>query len=371
MSQPRKVLVAMSGGVDSAAAAFLLKEQGYDVTGANMRFWEYPEEELSCDTGLDEKAQTKKATSCCSPADLADAEKVARAIGIPFYSIKMEADFEESVISPFIRDYKTGRTPNPCVECNTKIKFGNFYVKATQLGFDYVATGHYADIKRCSNGRWAITPAADSAKDQAYYLYGLSQEALSRTLFPLARVEKSEVRRIAAENSLPVAAKPESQEICFIPNNNYRDFLRERGVDFQEGFIRDTQGRILGKHKGKENFTIGQRRGLSIAVGHPLYVIDILENGDVIVGEKEDLNVMNFSLTNVCFQGLEATEGEGKALVQVRYNSPPALCTYRISGDEIQIQLNSPSGAITPGQAGVLYDLEDRSLLAGGKIKRS
>ncbi|RME93210.1 MAG: tRNA 2-thiouridine(34) synthase MnmA [Candidatus Hydrogenedentota bacterium] len=356
----KKVLVAMSGGVDSAVAALLLKEQGYDVIGANMRFWEY---DASCDTG-----EKKRHTSCCSPEDLKDAERVARSIGIPFYAIKMEQDFKKKVIQPFIQAYTMAQTPNPCVLCNTEIKFGIFYEKAKSLGFDYVATGHYARRVKVHN-RYAIAPAKDKAKDQSYYLYGLNQEALSQTLFPLADITKEDVRKIANKNQLPVAKKPESQEICFIPENNYRVFLQKQGVKFQPGFIRDIEGRILAKHDGKENFTIGQRRGLKIALGKKLYVIDILQNGDVIVGEKKDLDVRRFILKEPVFQALPPSKCKGEAFIQIRYNSPAVRCVYQYNGSEFHVKLLEFAGAVTSGQAGVIYN-ENGILLAGGTIQR-
>ncbi len=364
----------MSGGVDSAVAAFLLKEQGFDVKGANMRFWEYE---------APQRDQKKRISSCCSPEDLGDAEKVANSLGISFYALKMEKDFHEKVIAPFISDYQNAKTPNPCVHCNTFIKFGDFFKKTTNLGFDYIATGHYANIKQRKNGRHAIFPAKDHHKDQSYYLYGLSQAAMKKTIFPLADYTKEEVRRIAKENYLPVAQKPESQEICFIPDNDYRAFLKRKKINFQSGYIRDSQGRILSKHQGKENYTIGQRKGLGISHQEALYVLDIQQGGDIIVGNKAELQNKRFYCADTIFHGLASEELHGEGVnvkVQIRYNSPQlSAIIFREKSfypdlsykNTIRVEMLESCYGVAPGQTVVFYDDEDGSILAGGKIKKS
>ncbi len=358
------MLAAMSGGVDSAVAAWLLREQGYDVVGANMRFWAY---DAACET-----SGKKRITSCCSPEDLSDAENCARAMGIPFYALKMESDFRAKVIEPFIMDYTNGRTPNPCVHCNTFIKFGEFYTRAEQLGFDLIATGHYARVVKLANGRYAIAPCADTHKDQAYYLYGLSQRALARTVFPLADLVKEQVRQLAEQQQLPVARKPESQEICFIPENNYRLFLKKQGVDFRAGYFRDTSGKILGRHEGAENFTVGQRRGLGLSAAEPLYVLEILSNGDVVVGFRHEMDRRVFYILDAVFQGVPEEELPPEGLltrVQIRYNSTPAPAkVYREEG-RLRVELDEPQWAITPGQAAVCYSPLDGTIQLGGKIR--
>ncbi len=379
-----RVLCAMSGGVDSAVSAFLLKQQGHEVIGANMRFWEYKEPE-ACET----PAITKhKITSCCSPEDMADAERSARGMGIPFYALKMEADFRENVIDPFIADYQNGLTPNPCVHCNTYIKFGEFYEKATALGFDQIATGHYADIVHLPNGRWAVAPAADKKKDQSYYLYGMSQESLARTIFPLALIEKDDARRIAEANRIPVARKPDSQEICFIPDNDHKAFLKREGASMRPGYFRDRLGAILGKHEGSVGLTIGQRKGLGVAgFAEAQFVLEILANGDVILGPREELERRTFYIRDTIFQGVAEDDpawSEGVPCnVQIRYNGAPlAAVAYREAGAQAQrevgaqnlvpllrVELDSPAWAVTPGQAGVLYDRDGGFIIAGGKIR--
>lgn len=374
----------MSGGVDSAVSAYLLKEQGHEVIGANMRFWEYKEPE-ACDLpagGAEGVLKKARLTSCCSPEDMADAEKSARGMGIPFYALKMEADFRENVIDPFVADYQNGLTPNPCVHCNTYIKFGEFYSKATALGFDQIATGHYADIVKLPTGRYAVAPAADKKKDQSYYLYGMSQESLARTVFPLAKIVKDDARRIAEKNNIPVAKKPDSQEICFIPDNDHRAFLKREGVDMRPGYFRNRLGAILGKHDGSVGFTVGQRKGLGIAgFAEAQFVLDVLANGDVILGPREELERKTFFIRDVVFQGLAAEDNawsEGvPCLAQIRYNGKPLAATaYRdgstsltTGGDLVRIELAEPAWAVTPGQAGVLYDSKEGFILAGGKIR--
>lgn len=372
-SERKRVLCAMSGGVDSAVSAYLLKEQGHEVIGANMRFWEYREPE-ACETPVVTK---HKITSCCSPEDMADAERSARGMGIPFYALKMEADFRENVIDPFIADYQNGLTPNPCVHCNTYIKFGEFYEKATALGFDQIATGHYADIVHLPNGRWAVAPAADKKKDQSYYLYGMSQQSLARTIFPLAKMVKDEARRIAEANNIPVARKPDSQEICFIPDNDHKAFLKREGASMRPGYFRNRLGAILGKHDGSVGLTIGQRKGLGVAgFAEAQFVLEILSNGDVILGPREELERRTFYIRDAIFQGVAEDDRAWSAgvpcNVQIRYNGHPLSATaYLEAGTKplLRIELDSPAWAVTPGQAGVLYDCEGGFILAGGKIR--
>ncbi|TGN20121.1 tRNA 2-thiouridine(34) synthase MnmA [Leptospira idonii] len=360
MSQKEKIIVAMSGGVDSAVAAGLLMEQGYDVIGVNLRTWEY--EAPACDV-------TKK--SCCSPEDIRDARDVGLSLNIPFYVIKMEKVFGERVINRFIEDYKDGRTPNPCVECNTFVKFGALFEQAKILGISKIATGHYARVFE-KDGRYAIRNAVDMKKNQAYYLYGLSQENIKNTVFPLGEMDKSEVREIAKRMGLPVAEKPESQEICFIPENDYRSFLRKKGVEFTPGFFKLLSGQIIGKHTGKEGFTIGQRKGLGISWKNPLYVISIEDDGTVVLGEDEETFSDSFVLEEITYQAQAPMEiGETVDMkVQIRYRSKPVLCSVTNQGDTWSVRFLEDVKSVTPGQSATFYPTDGDYLLAGGIIRK-
>jgi tRNA-uridine 2-sulfurtransferase len=360
MKNKGKIIVAMSGGVDSAVAAGLLMEEGYEVIGVNLRTWEY--EAPSCDT-------TKK--SCCSPEDIRDARDVGLSLKIPFYVVKMEKVFGEKVIQRFIDDYKTGRTPNPCVECNTFVKFGALFEKAQALGIEKIATGHYARVVNV-DGRWAIANGKDMNKNQAYYLYGLSQDNIKNTVFPLGDMDKSEVREIAKRMGLPVADKPESQEICFIPDNNYRTFLEKKGVEFTPGFFKLQDGRIIGKHTGREKFTIGQRKGLGLSWKNPLYVIAIEDDGSVILGEEGETYCAEFVVEDTTLQAWHPfEEGEvRKARIQVRYRHTPILCDVQAQGDRLIVHPIEDVRGITPGQSATFYSVDGDYLMGGGIIEK-
>lgn len=359
-SNPKgKIIVAMSGGVDSAVAAGLLMEEGYEVIGVNLRTWEY--QPPACNT-------TKK--SCCSPDDIRDARETGLTLNIPFYVIKMEKVFGERVIQRFIDDYKDGRTPNPCVECNTFVKFGALFEKAKALGIEKIATGHYARIHH-SGGRYAIRDAVDKKKNQAYYLYGLSQDAIKSTIFPLGDLVKSDVRALAKRMGLTVAEKPESQEICFIPENDYRAFLRKKGVGFTPGFFKLSQGQIIGKHNGKEGFTIGQRKGLGISWKKPLYVLEIQDDGTVVLGEEEETTCFSFYIEEIIWQGMEPPKESFEARVQIRYRHRPVLCiAIPLSNGSLRIEPKESVKSVTPGQSAILYPTSGDHLLGGGLIQK-
>ncbi|TGL61666.1 tRNA 2-thiouridine(34) synthase MnmA [Leptospira sarikeiensis] len=355
-----KIIVAMSGGVDSAVTAGLLMEEGYEVIGVNLRTWEY--EAPACDT-------TKK--SCCSPEDIRDARDVGLSLNIPFYVIKMEKLFQEKVIDRFVNDYKEGKTPNPCVECNTFVKFGALFDKASALGIDKIATGHYANIVEV-DGRYAISNAQDMNKNQAYYLYGLSQENLKNTVFPLGGMTKPEVREIARRMGLPVAEKAESQEICFIPENDYRKFLAKKNIDFTPGVFKLQNGQVIGEHSGKENFTIGQRKGLGIAWKAPLYVISIQDDGTVVLAEERQTFVGSFIVEDLNLQAwAPVLENEGsECRVQVRYRSRPIRAKVVRNENFVEVFPLEEVKGVAPGQSAVFYPLDSDYLLAGGIIRK-
>lgn len=356
-----KIIVAMSGGVDSAVTAGLLLEQGYDVIGVNIKTWEY--EAPNCDT-------TKK--SCCSPEDIRDARDVGLSFNIPFYVVKMEKIFGDKVIDRFISDYQNGMTPNPCVECNTFVKFGALFEKAKALGIDKIATGHYAKIHQTDDGHYAIANGVDTKKNQAYYLYGLSQENLKNTVFPLGDMEKSEVREHARRFGLSIAEKAESQEICFIPENDYRSFLKKKNINFTPGFFKLANGVIVGKHSGKEGFTIGQRKGLGVSWKTPLYVVSIEDDGTVILGEEEETTCEEFTVIDLNYQGMSPLQ-EGESLeckVQIRYRHKPVLCEITNTNGKILVRPKELLQSVTPGQSSIFYPVNGDYLLLGGIIEK-
>jgi tRNA-specific 2-thiouridylase len=314
-TKPRVVL-GMSGGVDSSVAAYLLKEQGYDVVGVTMKVW--PQDCIS-------RAEDK----CCGPSAIADARSVAHSIGIPHYVVDEAADFEALVIDYFTSEYKAGRTPNPCVMCNEKVKFGNLWAKAKSLGAEYIATGHYAIIEHFENGPSVLRKGIDPRKDQSYFLFSLRQQQLSRALTPLGGMEKPEIREIARQLGLKVADKVDSQEICFVPGNDYKAFLKGHldESEFHRGGIYDKHGKRLADHEGIEMFTIGQRKGLPGGSPKPLYVIDIdPATHRVIVGEAEDLITEEFIIDHCNWLDGEPTE-PFEVNVKIRYAHPGADAT--------------------------------------------
>ncbi len=355
-TKPRVVL-GMSGGVDSSVAAYLLKEQGYDVVGVTMKVW--PQDCLS-------RAEDK----CCGPSAIADARSVAHAMGVPHYVVDESDQFEKQVIDYFTAEYKAGRTPNPCVMCNEKVKFGNLWAKARALGAQYIATGHYAIIEH-HDGHATLRKGRDRRKDQSYFLFSLRQEQLQRALTPLGDMEKPEIRAIAAQLGLKVATKVDSQEICFVPGNDYKAFLRGKmdEAEFHRGGIYDKSGKRLADHDGIELFTIGQRKGLPGGSPRPLYVIDIdPATHSVIVGDAEDLVTETFTINHCNW-----LDGEPSAPfevnVKIRYAHPGAEATvYPGANGEASIRLHVPQRAVTPGQAAVCY-VGDRAV-GGGWITR-
>ena len=352
----RRVLLGMSGGVDSSVAAFLLQEQGYEVIGVTMKVW--PQDCIS-------RAEDK----CCGPSAIADARGVAHSLGIPHYVVDESDSFEKLVIDYFASEYKLGRTPNPCVMCNEKLKFGNLWDKAKALGADFIATGHYAIIEHFPTHA-VLRKGADPRKDQSYFLFSLRQDQLQRALCPLGAMSKPEIREIARKLGLKVADKVDSQEICFVPGNDYKAFLKSHmgSHEFHPGGIYDKSGRRLAEHEGIEMFTIGQRKGLPGGSPRPLYVIDIdPDTRSVVVGEAEDLTTAEFEINNTLWH--DAPTSSFEATVKIRYAHPGALCTVTLTEEgTARVRLHEPQKAVTPGQAAVFYD-GDR-LLGGGWIVR-
>lgn len=355
----KRVVVGMSGGVDSSVAAYILKEQGYEVIGVTMEIW----------PDLPEQVREKEG-GCCSLSAVDDARRVANHIGIPFYVMNFKEAFEEKVINYFVDEYLRGRTPNPCIACNRHIKFDRFLKKALALDAFYIATGHYADIVFDPHKeRYILKKSLAQGKDQTYALYSLTQYQLEHTLFPLGPYTKEQVRGMAEGIGLKVASKPDSQEICFVEDDDYGRFIEERkGGKVKPGSFVDTQGKPLGQHKGIIHYTIGQRKGLGIAFGRPMYVVDIdPENDLVVLGEHHEVFSGEMVVKEPNFISIPFLEGPMEAKVKIRYTAPEVLATlYPIEGNRIKVVFDKPQRAITPGQAAVFY--EDEYVLGGGII---
>lgn len=355
----QRVLLGMSGGVDSSVAAWLLQDQGYEVVGVTMKVW--PQDCIS-------RAEDK----CCGPQAIADARGVAHSLGIAHYVVDEAENFEKQVIDYFTSEYRAGRTPNPCVMCNEKVKFGNLWKKARAVGAEYIATGHYAIVDHLQN-RSVLRKGADVRKDQSYFLFSLGQEQLRRSLFPLGGIEKPRIREIARNLGLKVADKQDSQEICFVPGNDYKAFLKTHVGEetFQPGGIYDKNGRRLGDHEGIELFTIGQRKGLPGGSPQPLYVIDIdPATRSVVVGEAEDLLTSAFEIDNAVWNLPEGDNSDVvECTVKIRYAHAGAPARIeRGEGGRATVRLESPQRAVTPGQAAVCY--RGDMVLGGGWITR-
>jgi len=348
----------MSGGVDSSTAAGLLKESGYEVIGATMRIWK-------------ERDGGKSPYRCCGVADVEDARRVAQQLGIPFYVLNLEEEFEKEVIQYFCEEYGKGRTPNPCILCNSKVKFGSFLEKALALETEFFSTGHYARIVLDEeSGRYLLKKGLDLGKDQSYVLFSLSQSQFRHTVFPLGEHRKEEVRRKALQLGLRVHDKPESQEICFIKEDSYHPFLSERLKEaIKPGPILDQKGNVLGSHKGIPFYTIGQRRGLGLAAGKPLYVVEIdPERNAVIVGEEHEVCRDTFIVDSVNWIACQQMISCFSARVKIRYSHPGSEAVLFPAGDDrVEVKFKSPQKGITPGQAAVFYDGE--TVIGGGWIK--
>ena len=347
----------MSGGVDSSVAALLLKEQGYEVIGVTMRLWSVERDDVPA-----------VSRSCCSVEDVDDARRVCQAIGAPHYFLNFEREFQEHVVEYFVQEYDRGRTPHPCLACNDKIKFDFLLRRAMFLDADYIATGHYARIRSNGTGLKLLT-GVDEGKDQSYVLFTLTQNELKRLLLPVGEYPKSEIRRLAAEGGLSVADKPDSQEICFIPDGDYRKFVGERSKPKPGNFV-DADGNILGDHPGIQFFTVGQRRrlGLTGNTGDPLYVVSIdSQSNEVVLGSDDDLMQTDLWATRVTFTSRETPRSPIEITAKIRYKAQDSPATLTPHGDWAEIQFHEPQRAITPGQAVVFYS-GDR-VIGGGIIE--
>lgn len=357
----KKVVVGMSGGVDSSVAAYILKEQGYDVTGVTMLLW-HP----------DAAAAGNAQTSCGSSEAVRDAKAVADILGIPHYTADFSGVFKEKVVDYFSNEYLRARTPNPCIACNRYVKWEALLSYAREMGADCIATGHYARITELENGRMAVCNSVTARKDQTYALYRLTQDQLRSTIMPVGEFEKDEIRKMAEKAGLPVASKGDSQEICFIPDNDYASFIRNyTGVTMPHGNFVTPDGKVLGEHKGLCNYTIGQRRGLGIAAGHRVFVKSLnTDANEVVIAENKDMFTDTVRMDSLCFMGIEdLKEGRPEKFSgKIRYGHAGTPCTAERTGkDEITCRFDEPVRAATPGQSMVLY--RDNYVAMGGIIK--
>jgi tRNA-specific 2-thiouridylase len=370
------IAVAMSGGVDSSTVAAMLRAEGHNVIGLTMQLWN--QRRLAGHEGMPESVQGR----CCSIDDVYDARRVAETLGIPYYVVNHEERFERDVVRPFVEEYLAGRTPIPCSLCNNHLKFDQLLIVAQQIGADKIATGHYAQVVfDGQDNRWLLKRPADRSKDQTYFLFGLTQEQLSRTLFPLGAMTKPEVRELARQHHLTIAEKPDSQEICFVPGGDYKRFLEAYLVEQGDNPGRDaiagemvgremlsgemvggemvtTDGKVIGQHAGVHNFTVGQRKGLGVATGSPLYVIQIKnDTRQVVVGKDEELYSRTLSTHRVNLISTAELREPMRVAVKIRHKHQPAPAMIESTGpDQIQVTFDQPQRAITPGQGAVFYD---------------
>lgn len=359
LSEPKTVVVGMSGGVDSSVAAYLLKEQGYRVIGVTMQIWQ---EEDVC--------SVEENGGCCGLSAVEDARRVAEKLGIPYYVMNFRKEFKEKVMDYFVDEYLHGRTPNPCNACNRFIKWEALLTKARSIGADYIATGHYAQIKQLENGRFVIQNSVTATKDQTYALYNLTQEQLAHTLMPVGAYTKEEIRAIAQKLELPIASKPDSQDICFIPDGDYGAFLEREAPDKLPGvgnFV-NKEGQIIGEHKGITHYTIGQRRGLGVAAGHRIFVTGLhADKNEVVLGEHEELFSTELLCDKVNWMAIAGIDAPYECMAKIRYAHKGTPCVIECAENgRVKVTFKEPVRAITPGQSVVFY--ENDYVLGGGSI---
>ena len=355
----KTVVVGMSGGVDSSVAAWLLKKEGYRVIGVTMQIWQ------------DEEPEAMEAEGgCCGLSAVEDARRVAAALEIPYYVMNFKKESREHVMDYFAREYREGRTPNPCIACIRYLKWEALLARSIAIGADYIATGHYARVERLPSGRFALRQSVTAAKDQTYALYNLTQEQLARTLMPVGAYHKEAIRKMAEDLGLPVANKPDSQEICFIPDHDYAAFLdRYTGSPMPEGNFVDLEGNVLGRHKGISHYTVGQRKGLNLAMGHPVFVVKIRpETNEVVIGNGQDVYTSRVYCNKINWMAADALHGRDmEVTAKIRYNHKGQTCVIREAGEDlVECVFAEPVRAAAPGQAAVFY--RDDYVVGGGTI---
>lgn len=360
MSQLKKVVVGMSGGVDSSVAAWLLKQQGYEVIGVTMQIWQDEEELAQQENG-----------GCCGLSAVEDARKVAWQLEIPYYVMNFKREFKANVMDYFVEEYLHGRTPNPCIACNRYVKWESLLKRSLDIGADYIATGHYARVEQLANGRYALRQSATAAKDQTYALYNLTQDQLAHTLMPVGAYTKDDIRRMAEEIGLQVAHKADSQEICFIPDHDYAKFIEENSGEVPgPGNFVDMDGNVLGRHEGITHYTVGQRKGLNLSMGRPVFVVEIRpDTNEVVIGDSEDVFTDSLICDRLNWMAIDGLHGnEMQVTAKIRYSHRGAPCVIReIENGQVECRFLEKVRAVTPGQAVVFYDGE--YVVGGGTIR--